>query len=74
MFQQTTSKDKTLCWMNNMGHSLLYEPGGCDQVIRLATNWILERAKPGLVGDTKELYTSERSGGYTVRRQIQDTT
>jgi len=69
MFQQTTSKDKTLCWMNNMGHSLLYEPPGCEQVIKLTVNWILERANPGSVQNS-DLYTSERSGGYTVRRSV----
>lgn len=72
MFQQCTSKDKTLCWMNNMGHSLLYEPPGCEQVIRLAVNWVLERAKPdSLRPGASELFTSERSGGYTVRREVE---
>ena len=43
MYEQTISKDKTLCWMNSMGHSLLYEPPGCEQVVQLVVNWILER-------------------------------
>ncbi|UPR02091.1 serine aminopeptidase S33 domain-containing protein [Chloropicon primus] len=65
MFEQTTSKDKTLIWMNNMSHSLLYEPQGCKQVIRLAVNWILERVKPGTAGEAD---CSEETGGYTVKR------
>ena len=58
--------------MNNMGHSLLYEPPGCEQVIRLAVNWVLERAKPdSLRPGASELFTSERPGGYTVRREVE---
>ena len=34
---------QTLCLMKGMGHSLLYEPPGCENVVRIATNWILER-------------------------------
>lgn len=58
--------------MNNMGHSLLYEPPGCEQVIRLAVNWVLERAKPDSSrSGASELFTSERSGGYTIRREVE---
>jgi len=48
----------------------LYEPPGCEQVVHLAVNWIMERAKPGSVSST-ELHLNERNGGYTVRRCVE---
>lgn len=73
MFEQTTSKDKTLCWMNNMGHSLLYEPPGCEDVVKLAVSWILERVNPGKSNGVMPLFEEATGEGksYTIKRCVE---
>jgi alpha-beta hydrolase superfamily lysophospholipase len=71
MYEQTTSKDKTLCWMNSMGHSLLYEPPGCENVVNLVVDWVRSRATPGSGGTSAEVHLNAPHEGYTIKRSME---
>jgi len=67
LYELSSSKDKTLCWMQGMGHSLLYEPPGCEKVVTLVTDWIHGRSTPNHSQAKNQVDIPKEMDGVTIR-------